>query len=264
QQPCNGNGVSTGLIDPNTNIGEGGCAGIPTVIEFPSRDLVTKCNKAKDAYNNPQVTSKYEDLKTKTSAPKESGFGFKRVTAPDGTVSTETFILTPDTTSPDKVRINITPGTYGYAHTHLNKFDGNLAIKIHSPKDIDTFIETLKSAKNNGIPLDGVFAGMIASDPDTQYNVYQLLYTGNGNDLPPAFSDAQLQGFKNEYKLAAQKINIETGEPLTHYELQGLLYKILKKMNVKNVVLSKREYSTGKFYIVEFDEYGNPSEKLCP
>lgn len=234
------------------------------VLELPSRDLVNNCNKAKDAYNNLQVKAKYEDLKTKTSAPKESGFGFKRVTAPDGTVSTETFTLTPDTTSPDKVRINITPGTYGYAHTHLNKFDGNLAIKIHSPKDISTFIDILKSAKNNGIPLDGVFAGMIASDPDTQYNVYQLMYTGNGNDLPPAFSDAQLLKLKNEYKLAAQDININTGEPLTHYELQGLLYKTLKKMNVKNVVLSKREYSTGKFYIIEFDEYGTPSEKLCP
>lgn len=37
-----------------------------------------------------------------------------------------------------------------------------------------------------------------------------------------------------------------------------------EQMNLKNVVLSKREYSTGKYSIVEFDAYGNPIETPCP
>ncbi|SDM33978.1 hypothetical protein [Chryseobacterium taihuense] len=69
QQPCNGNGVSTGLIDPNTNIGEGGCAGIPTVVEMP--DNKRPCDILKDNDNIPKIKNKIDSLRnlvTKTPA----------------------------------------------------------------------------------------------------------------------------------------------------------------------------------------------------
>lgn len=38
--PCNGNGVATGPLDPNTNIGEGGCSGVPTSPNIPPRPII--------------------------------------------------------------------------------------------------------------------------------------------------------------------------------------------------------------------------------
>ncbi|SDM38192.1 hypothetical protein, partial [Chryseobacterium taihuense] len=76
-QPCNGNGVSTGLIDPNTNIGEGGCAGIPTVVEMPlptvdpcikSQRSVTAANNVLNSTEGQQMTTA---LKAKVGDPVE-------------------------------------------------------------------------------------------------------------------------------------------------------------------------------------------------
>jgi len=90
QQPCNGNGVSTGLIDPNTNIGEGGCAGIPTVIEVPSV-RITPCQRLNNLWDPTKANAKPLIISTMyEGAGKEkgeSGINFKR--QQDGTITHE-------------------------------------------------------------------------------------------------------------------------------------------------------------------------------
>ncbi len=65
-QPCNGSGVSTNPLDPNTNISEGGCSGIPTVVTVPNPadDPCVKTSRSISAANtvlkNPTVQSQMD------------------------------------------------------------------------------------------------------------------------------------------------------------------------------------------------------------
>ncbi|WP_143884784.1 hypothetical protein [Chryseobacterium binzhouense] len=63
-EPCNGNGVSTQPVDPSGSIAEGGCEGIPTVIEFPNPDDKTPCDILKENDQNQTLVAKRDSLKT--------------------------------------------------------------------------------------------------------------------------------------------------------------------------------------------------------
>lgn len=154
------------------------------------------CDKTKSIYNNTAVKSRYEVLKGKTSEPSESGYGFKTVSDGNGGTTIQTNPLNPDT-NPDKMKVSIFPTSYGFIHTHLDKAEGKLAIKIFSPADINAFLSFLRNAKTNGIPLNSIFGGMIASDPETGYNIYQMTYTGDGTDLPAEFTKPQLDDLRS-------------------------------------------------------------------
>ncbi|WEK69134.1 MAG: hypothetical protein P0Y62_14940 [Candidatus Chryseobacterium colombiense] len=219
--------------------------------------------KTKAIYNNTAVKSRYEILKGKTSEPNESGYGFKTVPDGNGGTTTQTNPLNPDT-NPDKMKVGIYPTSYGYIHTHLDKADGKMAVKIFSPADINAFLAFLHNAQTNGIPFGSIFGGMIASDPDTGHNIYQMIYTGDGTDLPTELTDIQLKVLKNEYIKIAQRIVNDNEGVLTHLDMQKIYYLFLKKMNMKNIVLSKIEYNTSTYKIVKFDNNGNPIEETCP
>ena len=101
----------------------------------------------------------------------------------------------------------------------------------------------------------------MASDPDTIHNIYQIQYTGNGNDLPPDFTEQQLDDLKIWYTKKAQEIQTETGE-MSHSDLQALFSATLKRMNINNVVLFRtKDINTIKK--VSFDQYNNPTEDDC-
>lgn len=218
------------------------------------------CENAKSIFNNTAVKSRYETLKGKVGEAKETGYGFKTITTSTGT-TTQTNPLNPDATSPDKMKVGIYPTTFGYSHTHLNKSGTDMSVKIFSPADINTFLSILHNAIANNIPLENVFGGMVASDPDTTYNIYQIQYTGNGTDLPAEFTEQQLDKLKADYTKMAQEIINNTGE-LTHSDLQGLLSATLKKMNIPNTTLFKIEGNTVKK--VNYSQNGTPSEDPCP
>ncbi|WP_332452440.1 hypothetical protein, partial [Chryseobacterium aquaticum] len=100
-QPCNGSGVSTNPLDPNTNISEGGCSGIPTVVTVPNPadDPCVKTSRSISAANtvlkNPTVQSQMDAvLRGKATQPIEyavaigTNNGTYDVTAPNpGTAS---------------------------------------------------------------------------------------------------------------------------------------------------------------------------------
>lgn len=79
--------------------------------------------------------------------------------------------------------------TVGYLHSHQNDYetgefdnDGNpienQPIKIHSPKDILSFLDIVLNANNNGIPIANVF-GTVTSNGGT----YTVRFTGDVTDI---------------------------------------------------------------------------------
>ena len=233
--------------------GEGGGSGTEPEEETP-------CEKAKNTFTNTAIKSRYDILKGKINAPSETGYGFK--IAADGSIQTNP--MNPDAMSVDGMNLSITPTTFGYNHAHLNKNNGRVSIKIFSPRDINTFLLILKNAIANGIPIDQVFGGVVSPDPDHVTNTYQIQYIGDGTDLPPAFTETQLENLKNWYTKQAQDIIQNTGEPLSHSDLQELFLQTLTKMNIHNTVLFKIEGNSTNPKKVNYDEYGNPSENQCP
>lgn len=224
----------------------------------------TPCQKVKTTYNNTAVKSRYGVLKPLTSASQETGYGFKTVSNGMGGTTTQTNSLNPDSSNPDKMKVGIFPTSFGYIHTHLDKTDGKIAVKIFSPADINTFIVLLNNAVNNSIPLGNIFGGMLASDPDTNYNIYQLHYTGNGSDIPAELDKEELDVLREWYRKESQKVLNDNEGTLSHSDMQKLLFKLLKKMNVKSVVLGKIEDSNPlKTKIINFNNDGIPSEQNC-
>uniref|UniRef100_UPI002FC9C70F hypothetical protein n=1 Tax=Chryseobacterium aquaticum TaxID=452084 RepID=UPI002FC9C70F len=73
-EPCNGNGVATNPLEPNTNIGEGGCSGIPTVVTVPEPQEPA-CKQLSALKNKTGFTEKMTTLKNNIeSGTKEKGF----------------------------------------------------------------------------------------------------------------------------------------------------------------------------------------------
>ncbi|WP_139262691.1 hypothetical protein [Chryseobacterium polytrichastri] len=243
--------------------GGGGSGGYPYPggddPQDPEKD---PCKKAKSTYNSTAVKSRYDVLKTKVGDLKETGYGFTTITGPKGLPTTQTNPLNPDATNPDKMKVGIYPTTFGYSHTHINKSNGNVSVKIFSPADINTFLIILHNAIANNTPLDTVFGGMVASDPDTVYNTYQIQYTGNGTNLPSEFTKEQLDVLRNWYAKNAQEIQTETGE-LSHTDMQKLFNETLKKMNLSDIVLFKIEGNSNTVKKVDYNGYGSPSENNC-
>ena len=222
----------------------------------------TPCEKAKEIYNNTTVKAKYDALKSHTADAQESGYDFKTLT--NGTTSyTQSNPLTSN--GSDSMNMQVTSTSFGYVHTHLDKTEEKLAVKILSPGDISKFLDLLYNAKTNGLDLGSIFAGMIASDPDISYNIYQLQYIGSGNDLPAELTKAQIDKLTNNYRRKAQK-EAENPDgsvsPLSHSQLQKLFFKTLKEMNMKNTALFKIEGNTVKQITLNTD--GEPVEATCP
>lgn len=77
--------------------------------------------------------------------------------------------------------------TVGYLHNHTAAFEIDLGlgyykefspIQIFSPADIIVFLQMVRSAANNGIPVEDVYATVVAKD-----GTYMLKFTGNPKDI---------------------------------------------------------------------------------
>ena len=272
---CGGGGIGSngGTSDPNfpnnTDTSGGGSTGSDTTPY--NGDLMnlppmlkndSDCNNAKAIYDNTAVKSRYELLKSHTRDPQETGYGFKKVSVSGGT-TTMTEPLNPDTVSPDKMHLVIQPTSFGYNHTHIEKPEGKLAVKIFSPADINTFIAYLHNAKNNNIPFGNIFGGMLAEEygsTGSDYFIYQIQYNGTGTDLPPELTQEQKNELTRKYTKDAQAYLTEDND-ISHYNMQKLFFKTLQKMNLKNCVLFKIKNGIRKK--ITLDENGDPKEEIC-
>ena len=235
--------------------GSGFDANLPTLDTNDS-----ECNNAKLIYTNTAVKSRYELLKNHTRDSHETGYGFKTIIT-NGISTTQTIPLNPDS-NPNRMKTVITSTSYGFNHTHIEKDGDSLAVKILSPADINAFISYLHNAKNNNIPFSKLFAGMLSEDGSpTSYNIYQVMYNGDGNDLPIEYDSIQVKNFTKEYLKRAQ-LNVNDDKSIDHDNLQKLFFKTLGDMGLTNIVLFKIKDNIIRK--ITFDSQGKPTETICP
>uniref|UniRef100_UPI002FCAD228 hypothetical protein n=1 Tax=Chryseobacterium aquaticum TaxID=452084 RepID=UPI002FCAD228 len=122
-EPCNGNGVATNPLEPNTNIGEGGCSGIPTVVTVPPI-RITPCQKLSNLLDptkaniKPLITG---GLYTAVNnAAGETGIALKRES--NGAITNEILPYTPNPNG-ENPSINIKTGGSYYSSIHSHPKD---------------------------------------------------------------------------------------------------------------------------------------------
>lgn len=127
----------------------------------------------------------------------------------------------------------------GYMHTHVNDYTydnpegpGTITrtgIKIFSPADVNYFMELLKNARDEGRPLEDVYAVLVSSKGN-----YQIRFTGTTDQIK-VFTNSQMTilsyEFKNfilDYKDNSKKLEIGFFKFLTEkMNLQGInLYRM--------------------------------------
>jgi len=208
-EPCNGNGVAIQPVDPNTNIGEGGCAGVPTVIEFPLPDEA--CNNAKADLNDPNFKQQFISLNTPANYNGINEKGVFERAAPVGSGLASSFVPMSNQacTTDLKLPSNIA-GVIGAMHIHNNincndnpKFETKVNIKAPSPADLYKFFHIMIKQANlyKGSYSKGYLVTM------TDWGSYMFKY--NGTNWPSNVTGADFARWKAWYKEQYQKLEFE-------------------------------------------------------
>ncbi|WP_104669485.1 hypothetical protein [Chryseobacterium shigense] len=156
------------------------------------------CEKLKTQNANPQFTGKIDDLKSKLTLKKETGYVEKTNGSfdyKDNATATETAnSLSLGTPTADMK---------GYLHTHPNDFeieypDGTIeyrkGFKIFSPADVIYFNQMVALANQNGIPLGDIYAVMVSGT-----GTYQIRFTGNVNQIKTVYTNTKFE-YNEMYK----------------------------------------------------------------
>ncbi|WP_143883234.1 hypothetical protein [Chryseobacterium binzhouense] len=241
QQPCNGNGVSTGLIDPNTNIGEGGCAGIPTVIEVP---LFSSCGKIKGVTDNSFFKDNVTDLQSKTWENREWGYTLGNPVQGTSQTGVQNQLLESKFGS-KSVKFTFHYSTFAFMHTHYKGI-----YPIFSPGDVIEFNNWLIWAKNwNANPANA----------NKQIDLSKLSYTvvtDDGNYMM-TFDGTDIVPFPNYTKQDIENLNVEYQKNLaSSYTVgaSGPIYNMDKlELEFMKFLRDKLNMTGLKLYKIESD-----------
>ncbi|MDR6922243.1 MULTISPECIES: hypothetical protein [Chryseobacterium] len=221
-QEDSGGGVPPKSFPPlGDPFGGGGGGGGSDGYEYPDPPDQDLCGKVKAQNNDSNFKAKTEYLKSKTSNSYESGFRVGNPAPGSGQTGAQYQELSnkPGTTDLDFKIFNT---TYGVMHSH---YDG--LIPIFSPGDINLFIQLLKNAKANNIPLSEVFLSVVTSQ-----GTYQLRGDDVNVDGLSLYSSAQIEALNIEYSKMIGNPNIST-EGLQ----KGFLEFMEKNMNIDGAKL---------------------------
>ena len=153
------------------------------------------CGQMKDLKNKSEYAKNTKYLEGKTSATTESGF---RVGDPVSGQTGTQFQELSNKQGTQELDFKIFGSTYGIMHSH---YDG--LISIFSPDDVNLFIQLLKNAKNNGIPVNKVFISVVTSD-----GTYQLRGDNIDPDKLSMYSPKQIENLTGIYSQAMGNPNI--------------------------------------------------------
>ncbi|UUF16887.1 MULTISPECIES: hypothetical protein [Flavobacterium] len=205
----NGGGGYTGDTSPGgyTNHGTGTSSGTENT-QDTNNATTNPCDKIKTLMANPNFIVKLEELGKKTNLKVESGYSQSK----NGPFTPLIVLLSTD--GADKMKLIPTPDMVGYVHTHLNDYDSGLVnadgeplirkpLRIFSPVDIGAFLQLVKNAQNNNIPIDNVYGAMVSSD-----GTYQLRFTGDPNQININF-DWDATSMEKDYMTYLEKGNKE-------------------------------------------------------
>ncbi|MFP3835646.1 hypothetical protein, partial [Chryseobacterium sp. SIMBA_028] len=130
------------------------------------------CGQMKDLKNKSEYAKYTRYLETKTGNTSESGFRVGDPVKGSNQVGTQFQELSNKPGDGNgSLDFSIFGTTYGIMHSHYDTL-----ISIFSPDDVNLFIQLLKNAKANGIPVNKVFISVVTSD-----GIYQL----RGDNIDP-------------------------------------------------------------------------------
>ncbi|KPE49551.1 hypothetical protein [Chryseobacterium indologenes] len=221
-QEDSGGGIPPASFPPlGDPFGGGGGGGGSDGYEYPDPPDQDLCGKVKAQNTDSNFKAKTEYLKSKTSNSYESGFRVGNPAPGSGQTGVQYQELSnkPGTTDLDFKIFNT---TYGVMHSH---YDG--LIPIFSPGDINLFIQLLKNAKANNIPLSEVFLSVVTSQ-----GTYQLRGDDVNVDGLSLYSSTQIEALNIEYSKMIGNPNIST-EGLQ----KGFLEFMEKNMNIDGAKL---------------------------
>ncbi|KXH84581.1 hypothetical protein [Chryseobacterium kwangjuense] len=184
------------------------------------------CGKTKKQKSNPDYRAKINVLESNLDLKKETGFIEKN----DGTFHyKDNANATEDANTLSLPDPNIFKDIKGFMHTHPNNFEdsnGNMRIgfKIFSPGDVIYFNKMVKNAKDNGKPLDEVYAVMVSGNV-----TYQIRFTGDPNQIKTIYTNTEFE-YREMYKSYFQQ-NSKRSDDL------NFLKFIDEVMNVRGITL---------------------------
>jgi hypothetical protein len=221
----------------------------------PKPEKGDPCREARAIATNNTVNLKNHELKGKTKEQFESGYTFDKGYG-QNIISREN---KSSPNNPDGMKVLINSNTIGYNHTHIEK---NGVIHMFSPNDISTFVDILRNAKQHNIPLNEVFSSMVfRNKEDNQHYVYQLTYSGDGNDIPKReFTESELDKFKSNYQRNSLDYLNEDGY-IGREEGFRLFFNTLKDMGLGGINLSDITNINNPINITQ--QNGEPKETKC-
>ncbi|PWB23081.1 hypothetical protein DCO46_15420 [Flavobacterium sp. HTF] len=166
-------------IDYTSNPSGGGSGG--SGANNTPQTPINPCDKIKTLTANPNFIAKLEELGKKTNLKIETGYSQSK----NGPFTP--LVALTSTNGADRMQLVPTSDMIGYVHSHLDNYDSGQVnpdgdplirqpIKMFSPADIGIFLQLVKNAQNNNIPIDSVYGAMVSSE-----GTYQLRFTGDPN-----------------------------------------------------------------------------------
>lgn len=253
-------GDGGGLFVPIECMSVRGCGDGNILPQIEEAIQENRCKNNKKIASNSIVNAKNNDLKEKLKDIKknevkekdifEDGYTFDRYS--NGDINPN--VRENRQEGQSRMVVSIKSNTVGYNHTHPR------GVKMFSPADIDSFVSIVRNAKRNNIPYNELFATVVF-ERDNRHYVYQMTYTGDGNDLPAEFTKEQLKKYTDMYREEAKEyIEYGNGEMLVDNGYR-LFLNTLKNMGIKNVQLS--DVSNPQKPIVIEDNKGRPKKVNC-
>ena len=211
-----------------------------TVITSP-----TPCNRCPEVENPDEINEPCDDIKNATSSP-EYKQRFKNLNTPTNINSNvEIGFVEKEVNGQNEYvylqasgqsELTIPPGSKNYTHVHNNKpkisengipYDGR--VKIHSPQDILTLLNTCQTS--NGTDIGNTFGIMISDEGIFSLNLIEpVVMDGHFWDEYFAF----VKDYKIRSKSIIEDVLLNTNQRKT--QLQKLILKGLKKMELLNKI----------------------------
>jgi hypothetical protein len=232
----------------------GGSSGVPptnpTYI-IPPTPLFDPCAEVKAQISNATYMTYLSILQGKTGETFESGYSQQ--------INVQPFFTSLTAKGSDALDFIVTQNTTGFTHVHTDPYqvtesNGDVRdvapIQMLSPPDVGKFLEIVKNAQSNNIPLEKIYGSMVSSA-----GTYELKFVGN--NVGDAINTYTTTNFRSK------KLDDAYRKAIKDYGTEGGLLNFLETtLNLRGVELMKIE-KNGTVSKIGKDAYGKGVANPC-
>ena len=210
----------------------------------------TPCERTQNMFLKAGVQPKIDELKAQSTVGGEKGVKFK----PDGTPSPTI------TGGAHSVNFGDKTGYQGGYHNHTPS-----GIPMLSPPDVDQLLGFARAQPtSNPANANNAYMGMVA--PNGMH--YVIWFNGTYQDAIKTFSQAQLDGFSDNYLAYKDLFLLDTAYSSDHLNLNSdglekLFFNTLKDMGLEGKVNLQKIESDGTVKIVSLNSSNQPTSSTC-